>query len=77
MELRDLVRALKQQIHPALSLNLGGEPLPVLFAGAQGELVGVDQINAQLPRSLMGRGVVNIELQVGGQTANVVTIRMQ
>jgi uncharacterized protein (TIGR03437 family) len=61
----------------AVSLKLGGVSVPVLFAGAQGELVGVDQINAQLPRSLVGRGVVNIELQVGEQTTNVVTIQMQ
>lgn len=61
----------------AVSLRLGGATVPVLFAGAQGELAGVDQINALLPRSLIGRGLVNIELQVGGQTANVVTVHVQ
>jgi uncharacterized protein (TIGR03437 family) len=61
----------------AITLRLGSVAAPVLFAGGQGELAGVDQINAQLPRSLVGRGVVNIELQVGGQPANVVTIQVQ
>lgn len=53
---------------------VGGTSAEVLFAGAQGDLVGVDQANFRLPRSLAGRGVVELAFQVAGQDANRVTL---
>jgi uncharacterized protein (TIGR03437 family) len=50
----------------------------VLFAGPQGTLVGLDQVNiGPLPRSLKSQGDVNIGLSVDGKTANTVTLRIQ
>lgn len=54
--------------------RIGGEVAPVHFAGAQGDFAGLDQVNIQIPRSLIGRGEVNLVLTVDGQPANVVKI---
>ncbi len=51
--------------------------MPVPFAGpvAQGQFEGLDQINlGPLPRTLAGRGVVEIVITVDGKQANVVTV---
>ena len=60
----------------AVTATVGGEPADVLFAGAQPEFVGVDQINLRLPRSLAGRGEVDIIITVDGETANTVRINI-
>jgi uncharacterized protein (TIGR03437 family) len=49
----------------------------VLFAGPQGAFVGLDQVNLRLPRSLAGRGEVDLALVVGGKPANVVKINLR
>src|SRR5438128_1969724 len=46
---------------------------PVTNAGAQGVFVGLDQANIVIPRSLAGRGDVNVVLTVDGKTSNTVT----
>lgn len=53
----------------------GGVNLPVSYAGAQGDLAGLDQINLALPRTLAGRGDLEISVIVEGQECNVVLIR--
>jgi uncharacterized protein (TIGR03437 family) len=55
---------------------IGGIDSTVLYAGAQG-LVGLDQMNIRLQRSLAGRGEVNVVLTVDGQTANTVVINVR
>jgi uncharacterized protein (TIGR03437 family) len=54
--------------------SLGGIDAPVTYAGAQGDLAGLDQINVQLPQSLNGRAEVAVTLRVDGQTANPVKV---
>lgn len=54
----------------AVSVAIGGLETPVLFAGPQGGLAGLDQINLALPRQLAGRGLVRLELNVRGVAAN-------
>jgi uncharacterized protein (TIGR03437 family) len=61
----------------AVTLRIGGQSVEVPYAGAQGSLAGLDQINALLPRSLAGRGEVNIELSVDSRAANVTTINVK
>lgn len=58
----------------AVSATIGNLAAQVSYAGAQGDLIGLDQINLALPRSLSGRGEVNLALTVDGQAANTVTI---
>lgn len=57
--------------------RIGGQEVPVLFAGAQGDLAGLDQINMPLPRNLILRGEVDVVLTVDGRTANAVRIKIQ
>ena len=54
-------------------VNAGGTALTTLYAGAQGDFVGLDQINlGPLPRSLAGRGEVDMPVVVDNKIANTV-----
>jgi uncharacterized protein (TIGR03437 family) len=58
-----------------VTATVGGEEVPVSFAGAQGEFAGLDQVNlGPLPRALAGRGEVEIVISVSGKTSNPVTV---
>ena len=61
----------------AVAATIGGTNAEVLFAGAQGTLVGVDQANIRIPRSLAGRGNVDLVFGVDGKTANTVTLSIR
>jgi uncharacterized protein (TIGR03437 family) len=61
----------------AAILRVGGVDAPVLFAGAQGDLAGLDQVNARLPRELGGRGEVDVVLTVESKTANMVSVNVK
>jgi uncharacterized protein (TIGR03437 family) len=55
--------------------TLGGQNLPVAYAGTQGALVGLDQLNlGPINRALIGRGSVNLTYAIDGKEANVVTV---
>ena len=60
-----------------ITATIGGVDTQVTFAGAQGGFVGLDQVNLRLPRSLAGRGDVELVLKVDGQRANVVTVKIR
>ena len=61
----------------AVRAMIGGLDLPVEYAGSQGELTGLDQINLRLPRSLIGRGEIDVVLTVDGVTTNTVNISLR
>lgn len=61
----------------AVSFNIGGITGTPMFAGAQGSLVGVDQVNVPLSRNLIGRGLVNVTLTVEGRPSNMVTANIR
>lgn len=61
----------------AAALTIGGVNAELLYVGAQGGFVGLDQINARLPRSLIGRGEVDVSLTLDGRTANTVRISVK
>lgn len=61
----------------AVSLRIGGVDAPVTFAGAQGTYAGLDQLNARIPRSLAGRGEVEVVLTVDGQSSNPVRLNIR
>lgn len=56
----------------AVTMKLGGSDAEVLYAGPQGDFVGLDQLNARAPRSLTGRGEVDLVLTVDGKHSNTV-----
>jgi len=60
-----------------VKVKIGGVNAAVSFAGSQGSFVGLDQINAQIPRSLIGRGEVDVTLTVDGKVANVVRVAIK
>ncbi|MDQ3011521.1 MAG: c-type cytochrome [Acidobacteriota bacterium] len=61
----------------AVTANMGGANAEVTFAGAQGGLVGVDQTNIRIPRSLVGRGNIDMIFSVDGKTANTVILNVK
>ena len=60
----------------AVSVTIGGSPAEVLFAGPHDQLAGVDQMNIRLDRALAGRGAVNIEVTLDGQSTNTVEVNI-
>ena len=60
-----------------VSASIGGVNAEVLFCGAQGGFVGLDQINLRIPRTLAGRGEVDVVLTVDGKTANTVRVNIR
>lgn len=60
-----------------VTCTIGGTNAEVLFAGSAGSFVGLDQVNIAIPRSLAGRGNVDLVLRVDGKTANTVSISVK
>jgi len=58
----------------AVSVTIGGVEAPVIYAGAQGGFIGLDQVNVRVPRELAGRGEVDVVMIVDGRAANVTRI---
>lgn len=56
---------------------IGGVETSVNFAGPQGAVAGMDQINILLPHSLAGRGEVDVSFSADGRTANRVRIAVK
>ncbi len=61
----------------AVTATIGGTAAEVSFAGDQGGFVGLDQANIRIPRSVIGRGEVDVVLTVDGQPANTVRINIK
>jgi len=58
----------------AVSCLIGGENAVVQFASSAPGFMGLDQVNALVPRNLAGRGEVDVVLTVDGQLANPVKV---
>lgn len=61
----------------SVRVTVGGEPADVLYAGSQLHYEGLDQVNVRLPRNLAGRGEVEVELEINGRQANLVTVSVR
>jgi uncharacterized protein (TIGR03437 family) len=61
----------------AVSCQIGGETSEVVYAGPQPRLVGLDQANVRIPRSLAGRGEVDVVMTVDGKAANTVRVNIR
>jgi len=57
--------------------TIGGAYADVSYAGAQGDFVGLDQVNVLVPRSLVGRGEIDVLLTVEAQMANPVRVNLK
>lgn len=60
-----------------VAAQIGGTSAQVFYAGAQNDFVGLDQINVLLPRSLAGRGEVDVLLTIGNQSTNKVMVKIK
>jgi hypothetical protein len=58
-------------------VQIAGEDVPLLYAGPASHFPGLDQVSVQVPRSLVGRGPVEVVMTVDGQTANPVGLQIQ
>jgi uncharacterized protein (TIGR03437 family) len=59
----------------AVSATIGGQAVPVLYAGPQSDMPGLDQVNiGPLPLSLQGRGAVDVVIAVEGIEANIMKV---
>jgi uncharacterized protein (TIGR03437 family) len=61
----------------AVSVKIGDVQAQVPFLGPQGALVGLDQANVLIPRSLAGRGEVDVVFTVDGKAANTVKVAVK
>jgi uncharacterized protein (TIGR03437 family) len=53
---------------------VGNQSAMVSYAGPQGELIGLDQLNLRLSRGLRGVGEVDVAVVVDGKPANIVRV---
>jgi len=56
--------------------SIDGEPATVTYAGPQSEFDGLDQVNVKVPRTLAGRGQVNVVITAAEHSSNAVTVRL-
>jgi len=61
----------------AVSAKIGGTPSPFVLTVAAPGFFGLDQANIQIPRSLAGRGLVDVIFTAAGKTANTVQISIK
>jgi uncharacterized protein (TIGR03437 family) len=61
----------------SVTATVNGSTIPVQYAGAQPQYAGLDQMNINLPRTLVGAGVVGIYVTVDGEISNTVTLTVR
>lgn len=62
---------------PQVAVSIGGVNVTPLYAGAQGTYGGLDQYNLPIPRSLAGKGKVDIVIAANGKVANTVNVMIK
>jgi len=60
-----------------ITATIGGQRVPVAYAGPQPQYPGLDQVNLPLVLSLRGAGTVDVVITVDGQASNPVQIAVQ
>ena len=61
----------------AVNVKLGGVDAAVQYASVAPGFVGLDQVNVLVPRSLAGRGEMDVALAADGKPANAVSISIR
>jgi uncharacterized protein (TIGR03437 family) len=62
---------------PQITVSIGGVNVMPLYAGAQETFGGLDKYNLLLPRSLEGKGKVDIVISANGKVANTVNVTIK
>jgi hypothetical protein len=60
-----------------VTVSVGGQTVPVLYAGSELVFPGLDQVNIPLFLTLRGAGLVDVVVTVDGQASNPVQILIQ
>jgi uncharacterized protein (TIGR03437 family) len=60
-----------------VNADIGGVKVPVLGVAAQGQYQGLDQVNVELPRQLIGKGEVDVNINACSSRANPVRIHVR
>ena len=60
-----------------VACTIGGISVPVLYADAQPEYAGLDQVNVALTLNLRGIGETDVIVTVDGQPSNAVRVNVQ
>jgi uncharacterized protein (TIGR03437 family) len=60
-----------------VSATIGGIAAGIEYADRQPGFLGLTQVNLRVPRSLIGRGEVDLILMVEGKLANTVRIHIR
>jgi uncharacterized protein (TIGR03437 family) len=60
-----------------VKVTIGGVDVPVLYAGSQLTFDGLDQINVRLPRTLAGKGNVDLAVMVDGKVSNTTQLNVK
>jgi uncharacterized protein (TIGR03437 family) len=60
-----------------VSVTIGTQTIPAIWAGPQPTIPGLDQVNVPLPLTLRGAGLVNVSVTVDGVTSNVGQLAVQ
>lgn len=72
-------------IHRSVFVLLGGKVITPVYAGKQGFFAGIDQVNIELPRSLIGKGKIYLSIHgnvddsinlLAGFTSNIVELEI-
>ena len=72
------VRGVEQgEERPTLGCVIGGESAEVIYAGPQGQFEGLDQVNVKIPRTLVGRGDVDLVLTANERSSQRVQLRIE
>jgi uncharacterized protein (TIGR03437 family) len=58
-------------------VTIGGVVVIPEYIGDQRQFAGLDQVNVTIPRTLAGRGTVDVQVSVGGMTSNTVVISIR
>lgn len=61
----------------AVNVKMGGTDCEVLYLGAQADFVGLDQANIRIPRSLLGRGEIDVVMTADLKLANMVRVSIK
>lgn len=60
-----------------MTATIGGRPVELTYAGAQGVFAGLDQINLRLTRDLRGLGETDVMIFADGKPSNAVRVRIE
>lgn len=60
-----------------VSATIGGASAQVAYADVAPGFIGLDQVNIRIPRTLIGRGEIDVALTVDGKVANTVRLNIK